>query len=399
MTFPIDTEITASGDTLMRQAMMTAAEYFDDAVRSIDAEFGAGYAKQNPALVAAYMQTAAADFATTSMGQQIRAGLDHIGTLERTLVLALRSTTVSGRMKGIFTFTTNGICNRQRTTNKRPRCGGRLQRGCQNVSAACQGPPETQAIKENLMAEDKHTTPLPSQPMPKNKIHSKEQTPLPVPVAAAGLPAPMQCTQLNDELSTLAAKCCPPGYHPYLGPTAQCLQKVDVAYGRQALAGLAALQQRWHAMERPATAVEIAATVLRLLSCCPLAKNIDPAILTDELSEILAEAKLSVFVLERLKRGLIRDGCWLPVKNLGARIEREQLKARKYALLQQDLPALISQAAEMQGVEDGAKEAAEYAHVRRAQDALFKRLRNPDGSIDGDKYFEMIDPKWGAQDE
>jgi hypothetical protein len=94
MTFPVDTEITASGDTLMRQAMMTAADYLADAVRSIDAEFGAGYAKQNPALVAAYMQTAAADYAATVTAQQIRAGLEHIGAA---LGAAVGSSTDYGR--------------------------------------------------------------------------------------------------------------------------------------------------------------------------------------------------------------------------------------------------------------------------------------------------------------
>lgn len=57
--------ITASVHTLVEQAPMTAASYMHEAVRRIDEKFGQGYAAANPALVGAFMQAAASDFAAS----------------------------------------------------------------------------------------------------------------------------------------------------------------------------------------------------------------------------------------------------------------------------------------------------------------------------------------------
>lgn len=46
----------------MRQAAHTASFYMAEAVDAIDHSFGAGYAKSNPALVAAFMHVAGADY-------------------------------------------------------------------------------------------------------------------------------------------------------------------------------------------------------------------------------------------------------------------------------------------------------------------------------------------------
>jgi hypothetical protein len=70
--------ITASADTLMKQAHWTAALYLERAVKDIDALLGKGAARQHPELVAAYMQTASIDMAGATIAQQIRAGLDEI---------------------------------------------------------------------------------------------------------------------------------------------------------------------------------------------------------------------------------------------------------------------------------------------------------------------------------
>jgi hypothetical protein len=64
---------------LMKQAGMTAAEYMRAAMHEIDEAFGPGFAKANPALVGAYMQTAAADFATMWFTQHLERGLDDLG--------------------------------------------------------------------------------------------------------------------------------------------------------------------------------------------------------------------------------------------------------------------------------------------------------------------------------
>mgnify|MGYP006346391305 CR=1 FL=1 len=54
--------IDLSPDQLMRQAASTAEFYMGRAVERIDAQFGEGFAKANPPLVAAFMRTAGEDF-------------------------------------------------------------------------------------------------------------------------------------------------------------------------------------------------------------------------------------------------------------------------------------------------------------------------------------------------
>jgi hypothetical protein len=54
-------------EAAMRQAWMTANDYFMNAIECIDMQFGDGYAKQHPELVSAFMQTCARDFQTTLM--------------------------------------------------------------------------------------------------------------------------------------------------------------------------------------------------------------------------------------------------------------------------------------------------------------------------------------------
>ncbi len=54
-------KITDSTETLMKQAPWSADAEFIAAINSIDLKFGNGYAKNNPGLVAAYMQACAMD--------------------------------------------------------------------------------------------------------------------------------------------------------------------------------------------------------------------------------------------------------------------------------------------------------------------------------------------------
>jgi hypothetical protein len=70
--------IELSADDLMRQAKMTAHDYLLAAINDIDETLGQGTARKHPELIAAYIQTAAMDFAGGIIAQQIRAGLDHI---------------------------------------------------------------------------------------------------------------------------------------------------------------------------------------------------------------------------------------------------------------------------------------------------------------------------------
>lgn len=61
---PMPLHVFASAEELLRQASMTAEVYLIEAVRCIDKQFGEGYAKKNPALIASFISTSATDFNT-----------------------------------------------------------------------------------------------------------------------------------------------------------------------------------------------------------------------------------------------------------------------------------------------------------------------------------------------
>lgn len=66
-------------EDFVRQAGMTAEEYMRMGITAIDAEFGPGFAKKNPALLAAFMTTAAKDFEAMWLGERIDKASVHIG--------------------------------------------------------------------------------------------------------------------------------------------------------------------------------------------------------------------------------------------------------------------------------------------------------------------------------
>lgn len=70
------------GKEAMQAALATTAEYMKEAEVLIDARFGAGFAKANPALLGAFMQTAAVDFISLvieeSLCPNLRDGLSSI---------------------------------------------------------------------------------------------------------------------------------------------------------------------------------------------------------------------------------------------------------------------------------------------------------------------------------
>lgn len=65
---------------LMKQSMMTAHDYMNRAWCDIDELFGEGFAVKHPELIAAYMQTAATDYATTAGFKKIQDALESIAT-------------------------------------------------------------------------------------------------------------------------------------------------------------------------------------------------------------------------------------------------------------------------------------------------------------------------------
>jgi hypothetical protein len=70
--------VTASFDTLLNQASMTASDYLAKAKLEIDKAFGEGYAAKNPALVAAFMQTCAADMGAATNAKVLGTALQEI---------------------------------------------------------------------------------------------------------------------------------------------------------------------------------------------------------------------------------------------------------------------------------------------------------------------------------
>lgn len=68
---------------LMDQATYTSQHYLYRAVRDIDVEFGVGYAKANPMLVSAYMQTCARDFQAMTLLKALENLAEAVALLER----------------------------------------------------------------------------------------------------------------------------------------------------------------------------------------------------------------------------------------------------------------------------------------------------------------------------
>jgi hypothetical protein len=71
-------DISASFETLLRRAHMTAEDYLIYAISDIEKHLGEGAAEKYPQIVAAYMQTAAIDYTGAILAQQVRLGLDAI---------------------------------------------------------------------------------------------------------------------------------------------------------------------------------------------------------------------------------------------------------------------------------------------------------------------------------
>ncbi len=60
-----DYTVTADFLTLIEQASSTTEDYMTRAIKSIDAAFGKGYAKEHPELVGQMVQAAATDFSSS----------------------------------------------------------------------------------------------------------------------------------------------------------------------------------------------------------------------------------------------------------------------------------------------------------------------------------------------
>lgn len=70
--------ITANADTLMEQAVLTASNYLDEAVRQIDAQFGKGYSREHPELVGVFMNVCAVEQDSSMSVGAISDALDRI---------------------------------------------------------------------------------------------------------------------------------------------------------------------------------------------------------------------------------------------------------------------------------------------------------------------------------
>lgn len=76
--------IEACFETIRVQAADAVEDYLAMAVRSIDRQFGNGFAKSNPALVAALVNASVAEFNSSTQAKVYASALDGIATaLER----------------------------------------------------------------------------------------------------------------------------------------------------------------------------------------------------------------------------------------------------------------------------------------------------------------------------
>lgn len=64
---------------LLKQATMTATEYFDTGTRVIDERFGENYARDHPDLLAAFMSAAATDYGFAALSKTIDDALAGLG--------------------------------------------------------------------------------------------------------------------------------------------------------------------------------------------------------------------------------------------------------------------------------------------------------------------------------
>lgn len=70
--------IEANFTTLMQQATDTTATYLMKAKREIDEVFGEGYAANNPALIAAFIASATADFNNACAMKVLGSAIDRV---------------------------------------------------------------------------------------------------------------------------------------------------------------------------------------------------------------------------------------------------------------------------------------------------------------------------------
>ena len=73
-----NSRVTADFTELLEQGAITAEHYMRLAVKSIDARFGEGYAKDNPELVVGFMRAATDDLSAAVLAKTIPDALDEI---------------------------------------------------------------------------------------------------------------------------------------------------------------------------------------------------------------------------------------------------------------------------------------------------------------------------------
>ena len=83
--------VTASFDTLMKQAPDAVALYLQRAKDEIDTLFGEGYAAENPQLVAAFINAAASDMNAATLSKTIGNSLQEISSSLNKLANSLES--------------------------------------------------------------------------------------------------------------------------------------------------------------------------------------------------------------------------------------------------------------------------------------------------------------------
>jgi len=72
--------ITANWKELLEDTSIAMKRHLHNAKKDIDEEFGEGYARENPTLVAAYIQSASLDFSTATKSKVLSYGVFNISS-------------------------------------------------------------------------------------------------------------------------------------------------------------------------------------------------------------------------------------------------------------------------------------------------------------------------------
>jgi hypothetical protein len=162
--------------------------------------------------------------------------------------------------------------------------------------------------------------------IPKKTLLQRRSTaPLPVVTTPRGLPElRKEAATFDGDLSAFASVVF--NYEPHW-----IASPADVELVRRVGGEIDAVRTRWRALNRPATAEQIAAEMLMLASSVVTAGNLSPALLTETLCGDITELKPTFFALARGCRAVRANYEFLHIADVVEEIKKAERKARRYS--------------------------------------------------------------------